>query len=197
MAFTPPELPYAKDALAPTVSAETIDYHYGKHHKAYVDNLNKFAAGTKYESMSLEDVIKASYNQASEKKIFNNSAQVWNHTFFWHSLAPKAGGNPTGAIAAAIHHAVGSLSGVDVVDSAATADRALHVVVQEQTVNKRTIGFTASYLTATPCSEEIADKKTDVELKGTLGTYSNAKGPGLAKDLAAMLDQDLQQVRQK
>jgi hypothetical protein len=112
-------------------------------------------------------------------------------------LITVAGDDPTGAIAAAIRDAVASLNGVDIVESAATADRALHVVVQEQTVNKRTIGFTASYLTATPCSEEIADKKTDVELKGTLGTYSNAKGPGLAKDLAAMLDQDLQQVRQK
>jgi len=110
-------------------------------------------------------------------------------------LVTVAGDDPTGAIAAAIREAVGSLSGVDVVDSAATADRALHVVVQEQTVNKRTIGFTASYLTATPCSEEIGGKKTDVELKGTLGTYSNAKGPGLAKDLAGMLDQELQELR--
>src|SRR5262249_22720137 len=92
MAFTLPELPWAKESLAPTISAETIDYHYGKHHKAYVDNLNKFATGTKYESMSLEDVVKASQGQASEKKIFNNAAQIWNHTFFWNSLAPKAGG---------------------------------------------------------------------------------------------------------
>jgi hypothetical protein len=110
-------------------------------------------------------------------------------------LVTVAGDDPTGTISAAIRNAVASLSGVEVVDSAGTADRALHVVVQEQTVNKRTIGFTASYLTATPCSEEIAGKKTDVELKGTLGTYSNAKGPGLAKDLAAMLEQDLQQLR--
>jgi hypothetical protein len=110
-------------------------------------------------------------------------------------LITVAGDDPTGAIAAAIHDAVSSLTGVDIVESAATADRALHVVIQEQTVNKRTIGFTASYLTATPCSEEIAGKKTDVELKGTLGTYSNAKGPGLAKDLAGMLDQDLQPLR--
>jgi superoxide dismutase, Fe-Mn family len=108
MAFTLPELPWAKDALAPTISAETIEYHYGKHHKTYVDNLNKFAAGTKYESMSLEEVIKASQGQANEKKMFNNSAQVWNHTFFWNSMAPKAGGNPTGAIAAAIDKSFGS-----------------------------------------------------------------------------------------
>jgi hypothetical protein len=110
-------------------------------------------------------------------------------------LVTVAGDDPTGAIATAIKDAVGALNGVDVVDSAATADRALHVVIQEQTVNKRTIGFTASYLTATPCSEELGDKKTDVELKGTLGTYSNAKGPGLAKDLAGMMDQDLQALR--
>jgi Fe-Mn family superoxide dismutase len=110
MAFTLPELPYAKDALAPVVSPETIDYHYGKHHKAYVDNLNKFAPGTKYESMTLEQVVKASHGQASEKKIFNNSAQVWNHTFYWNCLAPKAGGEPTGAIKAAIDKAFGSFA---------------------------------------------------------------------------------------
>ena len=112
-------------------------------------------------------------------------------------LVTVAGDDPTGAIATAIKQAVGSLSGVDVVDSPAEADRALHVVVLEQTVNKRTIGFTASYLTATPCSEEMGGKKTEVELKGTLGTYSNAKGPGLAKDLAEMLDQDIQPLRAK
>jgi hypothetical protein len=108
-----------------------------------------------------------------------------------------AGDDSTGAIATAIRQSVGSLSGVDVVDSAAQADRALHVVIQEQTMNKRTIGFTASYLTSTPCSEEIAGKKTDVELKGTLGTYTDAKGPDLAKDLAGMLDQELQPLRTK
>ena len=106
-----------------------------------------------------------------------------------------AGDDSTGAIATAIRQSVGSLSGVDVVDSAAQADRALHVVIQEQTINKRTIGFTASYLTSTPCSEEIANKKTDVEVKGTLGTYTDAKGPDLAKDLAGMLDQELQPLR--
>jgi Fe-Mn family superoxide dismutase len=108
MAFELPPLPWAKDALAPTISAETIDYHYGKHHKTYVDNLNKFAPGTKYENMSLEEVIKASYNQPSEKKFFNNAAQVWNHTFFWHCMAPNAGGAPNGAIAAAIDKSFGS-----------------------------------------------------------------------------------------
>jgi len=110
MAFILPELPWAKEALAPTMSAETIDYHYGKHHKAYVDNLNKFAEGTKYASMTLEEVIKASVGQASEKKIFNNSAQVWNHTFFWNSIAPGPGGNRTGPIAPAIDAAFGSFA---------------------------------------------------------------------------------------
>jgi hypothetical protein len=110
-------------------------------------------------------------------------------------LVTVAGDDPTGAIATAIKQAVASLSGVDVVDSAATADRALHVVVQEQTVNKRTIGFTASYLTSTPCLAEVGGKKSDAELKGTLGTYSNSKGPDLAKDLAGMMDQDIQPLR--
>jgi hypothetical protein len=110
-------------------------------------------------------------------------------------LVTVAGDDTTGAIATAIKQAIGSLNGVDVVDSAATADRALHVVVQEQTVNKRTIGFTASYLTATPCLAEVGGNKSDAELKGTLGTYSNAKGPGLAKDLAGMMDQDVQPLR--
>jgi hypothetical protein len=106
-----------------------------------------------------------------------------------------AGDDPTGAIATAIKQSVGALSGVDVVDSTTSADRALHVVIQEQTVNKRTIGFTASYLTSTPCTAEVAGKKSDAELKGTLGTYSDAKGPDLAKDLAGMLDQDLRPLR--
>ena len=110
MAFTLPELPYAKDALAPTVSAETIDYHYGKHHQAYVNNLNNLVTNTKYATMSLEEIVKATQGQLSEKPIFNNAAQVWNHTFYWHSLAPNAGGNPTGAVAAAIDKSFGSFA---------------------------------------------------------------------------------------
>jgi Fe-Mn family superoxide dismutase len=110
MAFTLPELPYAKDALAPTVSPETIDYHYGKHHQAYVTNLNNLVPNTKYEKMSLEEVDKESQGKPSEKPIFNNSAQVWNHTFYWHSLAPNAGGEPTGAVAAAIDKSFGSFA---------------------------------------------------------------------------------------
>ncbi|HEY9546763.1 MAG TPA: Fe-Mn family superoxide dismutase [Solimonas sp.] len=86
MALTLPELPYARDALAPHMSAETLDYHYGKHHKAYVDNGNKLIAGTEFENMSIEDIIKK-----SSGKIFNNAAQVWNHSFFWNCLTPKQG----------------------------------------------------------------------------------------------------------
>ena len=110
MAIELPPLPYAREALEPHISAETIDYHYGKHHQAYVTNLNNLAPGTKYEAMSLEEVVKASYGQASEKPFFNNAAQVWNHTFYWHSLAPNAGGAPTGAIAAAIDKSFGSFA---------------------------------------------------------------------------------------
>jgi len=110
MAITLPQLPWAKDSLAPTISAETIDYHYGKHHQGYVNNLNKIAEGTKYASMSLDEVIKATAGQASEKKVFNNASQIWNHTFYWNSLAPKAGGNPSGAIAAAIDKSFGSFA---------------------------------------------------------------------------------------
>jgi Fe-Mn family superoxide dismutase len=110
MAHTLPALPYAKDALAPVISAETIDYHYGKHHQAYVTNLNNLIPGTRYESLSLEDTVKQSYGQLSEKPVFNNSAQVWNHTFYWHCLAPNAGGAPTGAIGAAIDQAFGDFA---------------------------------------------------------------------------------------
>ena len=94
MAFELPALPYAQDALAPTISAETMEYHYGKHHQTYVDNLNKAVAGTADENASLEDII-----MKAEGPLFNNAAQVWNHTFFWNSLSPNGGGQPTGALA--------------------------------------------------------------------------------------------------
>ncbi len=84
MAFTLPELPYPREALEPHMSRETLDYHYGKHHKAYVDNANKLVAGTEFEKLSLEDAVRK-----SSGKIFNNVAQIWNHTFFWNSLTPK------------------------------------------------------------------------------------------------------------
>lgn len=105
MAFELPPLPYPKDALAPHMSAETLDYHHGKHHKAYVDNLNKMIPGTEYEKMDLESIIKK-----SSGGVFNNAAQVWNHTFFWNCLAPKAGGEPKGEIAELINKEFGSFA---------------------------------------------------------------------------------------
>jgi Fe-Mn family superoxide dismutase len=101
--FTLPSLPYAKDALAPVISAETIEYHYGKHHQTYVDNLNKLTAGGEFEKMSLEDIIRK-----SSGGIFNNAAQVWNHSFFWNCMKPQGGGVPTGKLAEAINKSFGS-----------------------------------------------------------------------------------------
>ena len=99
-----PELPYNGDALAPHISAETIDYHYGKHHKAYVDNLNKLIPGTEFENMSLEEIV-----QKASGGIFNNAAQIWNHTFYWNCLSAKGSGEPTGELADAITKGFGSL----------------------------------------------------------------------------------------
>lgn len=98
-----PELPWAKDALAPHISAETIEYHYGKHHNAYVTKLNAAIPGTEFENMSLEEII-----MKSKGGLFNNAAQVWNHTFYWNCLAPNAGGAATGAVADAINAKWGS-----------------------------------------------------------------------------------------
>src|SRR5450759_694374 len=103
MEHTLPPLPYALDALQPHISKETFEYHYGKHHQAYVTNLNKLIKGTEFESAALEDIIK----QASGG-IYNNAAQVWNHTFFWNGMKPQGGGEPTGALAAAINAKWGS-----------------------------------------------------------------------------------------
>ncbi len=105
MEHTLPALPYAKDALAPHISAETLEFHYGKHHQAYVTNLNNLIKGTEYEALSLEAIVK----KAPAGGIFNNAAQVWNHTFFWNSLSPKGGGAPTGALLKAIEAKWGSL----------------------------------------------------------------------------------------
>ncbi|MDR2165492.1 MAG: superoxide dismutase [Fe] [Zoogloeaceae bacterium] len=99
-----PPLPYAQDALAPHISRETIEYHYGKHHNTYVVNLNNLIAGTEYENLDLEAIIK----KAPAGGIFNNAAQVWNHTFFWNGLKPGGGGVPTGALAEAINGKWGS-----------------------------------------------------------------------------------------
>ena len=109
MAFVQEPLPYDFNALEPYgVKAETFEYHYGKHHKAYVDNLNKLTEGTELADKSLEEVIKTSFKDSSKTGIFNNAAQVWNHTFFWNSLKPAGGGAPTGELAAKIDQAFGS-----------------------------------------------------------------------------------------
>lgn len=105
MSFELPALPYEKNALEPHISAETLEYHYGKHHNAYVVNLNNLLKGSEFEGLSLEAIIKA-----SSGGIFNNAAQVWNHTFYWHCLSPQGGGEPQGKLAAAINQAFGSFT---------------------------------------------------------------------------------------
>jgi hypothetical protein len=110
-------------------------------------------------------------------------------------LLTVAGDDPTGVIAGEIRSALGGLTGVDVVATPGVADRTLHVVIQEQTTAKRTIGYTASYVTGTPCMETVGGKGSEVELKGQLGTYTDARSADLAKDLAGMMDQDLRSVR--
>ncbi len=100
-----PDLPYEKNALEPYISAETLEFHHGKHHATYVANLNKLIPGTEFESMSLEEIV-----LKSSGGIFNNAAQVWNHTFYWNCMAPNAGGEPSGDLAAAIDKAFGSFA---------------------------------------------------------------------------------------
>ena len=107
MAFNLPSLPYAEDALEPHYSARTISFHYGKHHKAYVDNLNKLVAGTDLENKTLDEVIGAAAGNPARVPIFNNSAQIWNHSFFWHCMKPGGGGRPGGALAKKIDEAFG------------------------------------------------------------------------------------------
>ncbi len=104
MAHELPELPYAKDALEPHISSETLDYHHDKHHAAYVNNLNNLVPGTEFEKMSLEDIIK----NAPAGGIFNNAAQVWNHTFYFNGMGPGGGGNPDGAVSDVINSTFGS-----------------------------------------------------------------------------------------
>lgn len=108
MAINLPELPYAKDALAPYISANTLEFHQGKHHKTYVDNLNKLIAGTDLEAKSVEEIIKIAAKDPAKAGIFNNAAQSWNHSFYWKCLKPQGGGAPTGAIAAKINATFGS-----------------------------------------------------------------------------------------
>ena len=96
MAFDLPPLPYDMNALEPYISAQTMGFHYGKHHKTYVDNLNKLIAGTHFENMSLEEIIRQTAGKSEYTAIFNNAAQAWNHNFFWNSMQPNGGGEPTG-----------------------------------------------------------------------------------------------------
>jgi Fe-Mn family superoxide dismutase len=105
MAIELPALPYAIDALAPHISKETLEFHHGKHHKTYVDKLNGMLPGTEFEDKSLEDIIKA-----ASGPVFNNAAQIWNHTFYWNCLSPNGGGEPTGGVADAINNAFGSFA---------------------------------------------------------------------------------------
>jgi Fe-Mn family superoxide dismutase len=105
MAFELPPLPFAMDALEPYISRETLEYHYGKHHQAYVNNLNNLVPGTEFETADLEEIIKK-----SSGGVFNNGAQVWNHTFYWNCLAPNAGGEPKGTMQDAIVESFGSFA---------------------------------------------------------------------------------------
>jgi Fe-Mn family superoxide dismutase len=107
-AFTLPALPYAQDALAPVISAQTVSFHYGKHHQGYVTTLNKLVQGTAFAGKSLEEVICATDGKSEQAAIFNNAAQIWNHTFYWQSLAPAGGGQPSGALLAAVKQSFGS-----------------------------------------------------------------------------------------
>ena len=108
MAFDLPQLPYGRGDLAPHVSEETLNFHYGKHHNAYVNNLNKLIDGTELAGAALEEIIKAAAADPSKAGLFNNAAQVWNHTFYWHSMKPGGGGAPTGKIAEMIDRDFGS-----------------------------------------------------------------------------------------
>jgi Fe-Mn family superoxide dismutase len=110
MAIELPKLPYAADALEPVISKETIEYHYGKHHQGYVDKVNAAIDGSAHANLSLEDLIRKVHGQSNEKGLFNNAAQVWNHTFYWNCLSPTGGGEPTGALAQAIDKSFGSFA---------------------------------------------------------------------------------------
>lgn len=114
--FELPPLPFAQDALHPHISANTLSFHYGKHHRAYVDNLNKLRMGTKFEEAGLEDIIRK-----ADGPLYNNAAQVWNHTFYWNCLSPQGGGKPTGELLSAIEETFGSFDEFKAKFSAAAA----------------------------------------------------------------------------
>ncbi len=114
--FELPPLPYAEDALEPRISAKTLSFHYGKHHKTYVDNLNKLKEGTEFADAGLEEII-----EKAEGGLYNNAAQVWNHTFYWNCLSPQGGGEPSGELAAAINEKWGSFEKFKKAFSAAAA----------------------------------------------------------------------------
>jgi len=107
MAFELPSLPYAEDALEPHISARTLSFHHGKHHQGYVNNLNNLVAGTDLENKPLKEIIRATADDPSKKGVFNNAAQVWNHTFFWNCMTPGGGGRPTGELASMIEQSFG------------------------------------------------------------------------------------------
>ena len=114
MTYQLPELPYARDGLAPHISKDTLDYHYGKHHQAYVNKFNEMTAGTAHEGQDPDAVSKASYEPAKlgqQGGLYNNAAQTWNHTFYWHSMKPQGGGQPSGDLASAIDSAFGGMDG--------------------------------------------------------------------------------------
>jgi Fe-Mn family superoxide dismutase len=106
--FTLPPLPYAENALDPVISANTLGFHHGKHHKAYVDNTNNLVKGTEFEGQSLEAIVQATAGKPDKQGLFNNAAQVWNHTFYWQCLRPGGGGAPSGRVAQLIDQGFGS-----------------------------------------------------------------------------------------
>ena len=108
MAIQLPDLPYAKDGLAPYISSNTLEFHHGKHHRAYVDNMNKLISGTELANESLETIVKKTVGDAAKSGLFNNAAQVWNHSFYWQCMKPNGGGKPNGKVAERINEAWGS-----------------------------------------------------------------------------------------
>lgn len=104
-----PPLPYAENALDPVISSRTLGFHYGKHHKTYVENLNKLITGTEFSDLTLQEIVSATTNQTDKVGIYNNAAQIWNHTFYWNSLSPKGGGEPPVALKQKIESSFGNL----------------------------------------------------------------------------------------